>query len=163
MLIENLNQYTEEQIICLKNEDNQLRLLIKECPDGNKLKLLTDAVVNERTDVSLVIASDNNNLIASPGFECMSDNVSDVSLFNRKEVLSSIDGISIANMKRLQRFPLYHENLTTLLLQLPFEVLDNITPANLPNLKRIYVNWGSDKKNEMLLSRFKGFCKVGVW
>lgn len=37
MLIENLNQYTEEQIICLKNEDNQLRLLIKECPDGNKL------------------------------------------------------------------------------------------------------------------------------
>lgn len=93
----------------------------------------------------------------------MSDNVSDVSLFNRKEVLSSIDGISIANMKRLQRFPLYHENLTTLLLQLPFEVLDNITPANLPNLKRIYVNLGSDKKNEMLLSRFKGFCKVGVW
>ena len=33
MFIEKLNQYTEEQIIGLKNEGNQLRLLIKEQPD----------------------------------------------------------------------------------------------------------------------------------
>ena len=38
-------------------------------------------------------------------------------------------------MKRLQSFPLYHENLKNLLLQLPFDVLDNIIPENLPNLK----------------------------
>lgn len=52
MLIEKLNQYTEEQIVNLKNDDNQLRLLIKECPNVDKLKLLTDAVVNETTEVT---------------------------------------------------------------------------------------------------------------
>ena len=45
MFIEKLNQYTEEQIIGLKNEGNQLRLLIKEQPDIEKLKLLKEAII----------------------------------------------------------------------------------------------------------------------
>lgn len=40
MFIEKLNQYTEGQIIGLKNVDNKLRLLIEEQPDIEKLKLL---------------------------------------------------------------------------------------------------------------------------
>lgn len=77
--------------------------------------------------------------------------------------LHSLTGMSLANMKRLQSFPLYHENLKNLLLQLPFDVLDNIIPENLPNLKHISVNLGSDKKNGMVLDRFKGICEVGIW
>lgn len=306
MFIEKLNQYTEEQIIGLKNEDNQLRLLIKECPDVCKLKLLASTLIKQTTEVTLVLSSNNNNLIAFSDFECMSDNVSRLLLLNRNEVLNSIDGISIfknlkelsitdlysnkinlselelidnleelyllynnlskahhkvlgnlnglqkltvkgldiqlldclpnleylrcyglktgdninvkmpklkhltiyrspqiqslnflsslenivsisldglsqieempdlhnlhsltvmslANMKRLQSFPLYHENLKDLLLQLPINALNDITPENLPNLKSINVNLGSDGRNEMLLSRFRGFCEVGVW
>ena len=37
--------------------------------------------------------------------------------------LHSLTGMSLANMKRLQSFPLYHENLKNLLLQLPFDRL----------------------------------------
>ena len=59
MFIEKLNQYTEEQIIGLKNEGNQLRLLIKEQPDIEKLKLLKEAIINEATEVTLVISSNN--------------------------------------------------------------------------------------------------------
>ena len=40
MFIEKLNQYTEGQIIGLKNEDNKLRLLIEEQPNIEKLQLL---------------------------------------------------------------------------------------------------------------------------
>ena len=53
MFIEKLNQYTEEQIIGLKNEGNQLRLLIKEQPDIEKLKLLKEAIINEATEVTI--------------------------------------------------------------------------------------------------------------
>ena len=307
MFIEKLNQYTEEQIIGLKNEDNKLRLLIEEQPDIEKLKLLKEAIINETTEVTLVMRSNNNNLIAFSYFECISDNIIGVESYNYTEnILKTIEGISIfrnlrsividalydnklcidelvslekleelcisfypitkyqyptlnklnrlkrlkikgldsnilsclpnletltcfnlkdgahlgikapnlrsidiyrspkilnlnflldlkelrsigldglsnveempdlsnlhsltgmslANMKRLQSFPLYHENLKNLLLQLPFDVLDNIIPENLPNLKHISVNLGSDKKNGMVLDRFKGICEVGIW
>lgn len=63
MNIEKLNQYTEEQIAGLSNEDNQLRLIIKEQPNVTKLKLLKKAIVNEMTEVTLVISSNDNNLI----------------------------------------------------------------------------------------------------
>ena len=283
MFIEKLNQYTEEQIIGLKNEDNKLRLLIEEQPDIEKLKLLKEAIINETTEVTLVMRSNNNNLIAFSYFECISDNIIGVESYNYTEnILKTIEGISIfrnlrsividalydnklcidelvslekleelcmsfypitkyqyptlnklnrlkrlkikgldsnmlsclpnletltcfnlkdgthlgikapnlrsidiyrspkilnlnflldlkelrsigldglsnveempdlsslhsltgmslANMKRLQSFPLYHENLKNLLLQLPFDVLDNIIPENLPNLKQISV------------------------
>jgi hypothetical protein len=46
---------------------------------------------------------------------------------------------------------------------LPLDALDNVIPENLPNLKRISVNLGSDKKSEMILDRFKGICEVGIW
>lgn len=307
MFIEKLNQYTEEQIIGLKNEDNKLRLLIEEQPDIEKLKLLKEAIINETTEVTLVMRSNNNNLIAFSYFECISDNIIGVESYNYTEnILKTIEGISIfrnlrsividalydnklcidelvslekleelcmsfypitkyqyptlnklnrlkrlkikgldsnmlsclpnletltcfnlkdgthlgikapnlrsidiyrspkilnlnflldlkelrsigldglsnveempdlsslhsltgmslANMKRLQSFPLYHENLKNLLLQLPFDVLDNIIPENLPNLKHISVNLESDKKNGMVLDRFKGICEVGIW
>lgn len=307
MFIEKLNQYTEEQIIGLKNEDNKLRLLIEEQPDIEKLKLLKEAIINETTEVTLVMYSNNNNLIAFSYFECISDNIIGVESYNYTEnILKTIEGISIfrnlrsividalydnklcidelvslekleelcmsfypitkyqyptlnklnglkrlkikgldsnilsclpnletltcfnlkdgthlgikapnlrnidiyrspkilnlnflldlkklisigldglsnveempdlsslhsltgmslANMKRLQSFPLYHENLKNLLLQLPFDVLDNIIPENLPNLKHISVNLGSDKKNRMVLDRFNGICEVGIW
>ena len=307
MFIEKLNQYTEEQIIGLKNEGNQLRLLIKEQPDIEKLKLLKEAIINEATEVTLVISSNNNNLIAFSYFECISDNVIGVESYNYTEnILKTIEGISIfrnlrsividalydkklcidelaslenleelcmsfypitkyqypalnklnglkrlkikgldsnklsclpnletltcfnlkdgthlgikapnlrnidiyrspkilnlnflldlkelrciyldglsnveempdlsslhsltcmslANMKRLQSFSLYHENLKNLYLQLPLDALGNVIPENLPNLKRISVNLGSDKKSEMILDRFKGICEVGIW
>ena len=307
MFIEKFNQYTEEQIIGLKNEGNQLRLLIKEQPDIEKLKLLKEAIINEVTEVTLVISSNNNNLIAFSYFDCISDNVIGVESYNYTEnILKTIEGISIfrnlrsividalydnklcidelvslekleelcmsfypitkyqyptlnklnrlkrlkikgldsnmlsclpnletltcfnlkdgthlgikapnlrsidiyrspkilnlnflldlkelrciyldglsnveempdlsslhsltcmslANMKRLQSFPLYHENLKNLYLQLPLDALDNVIPENLPNLKRISVNLGSDKKSEMILDRFKGICEVGIW
>ena len=307
MFIEKLNQYTEEQIIGLKHEDNKLRLLIEEQPDIEKLKLLKEAIINETTEVTLVMRSNNNNLIAFSYFECISDNIIGVESYNYTEnILKTIEGISIfrnlrsividalydhklcidellslekleelcmsfypitkyqyptlnklnrlkrlkikgldsnmlsclpnletltcfnlkdgahlgikapnlrsidiyrspkilnlnflldlkelrsigldglsnveempdlsslhsltgmslANMKRLQSFPLYHENLKNLLLQLPFDVLDNIIPENLPNLKHISVNLGSDKKNGMVLDRFNGICEVGIW
>lgn len=285
MFIEKLNQYTEGQIIGLKHEDNKLRLLIEEQPDIEKLKLLKEAIINETTEVTLVMRSNNNNLIAFSYFECISDNIIGVESYNYTEnILKTIEGISIfrnlrsividalydnklcidelvslelnrlkrlkikgldsnmlsclpnletltcfnlkdgthlgikapnlrsidiyrspkilnlnflldlkelrsigldglsnveempdlsnlhsltgmslANMKRLQSFPLYHENLKNLLLQLPFNVLDNIIPENLPNLKNISVNLGSDKKNGMVLDRFKGICEVGIW
>ena len=70
MFIEKLNQYTEEQIIGLKHEDNKLRLLIEEQPDIEKLKLLKEAIINETTEVTLVMRSNNNNLIAFSYFEC---------------------------------------------------------------------------------------------
>ena len=308
MFVEKLNQYTEGQIIGLKNEDNKLRLLIEEQPDIEKLKLLKEAIINETTEVTLVMRSNNNNLIAFSYFECISDNIIGVESYNYTEkILKTIEGISIfrnlrsividalydnklcidelvslekleelcmsfypitkyqyfsfieqaeqtetiknkkissnmlscltnletltcfnlkdgthlgikapnlrsihiyrspkilnlnflldlkelksigldglsnveempdlsslhsltgmslANMKRLQSFPLYHENLKNLLLQLPFDVLDNIIPENLPNLKHISVNLGSDKKNGMVLDRFNGICEVGIW
>ena len=75
MFIEKLNQYTEEQIIGLKHEDNKLRLLIEEQPDIEKLKLLKEAIINETTEVTLVMRSNNNNLIAFSYFECISDNI----------------------------------------------------------------------------------------
>lgn len=307
MFIEKLNQYTEEQIIGLKNEDNQLRLSIKEQPDVRKLKLLKEAVINETTEVTLVMWSDNNNLIAYSDFECMFDNVIGFESYNyTKNILKTIEGISmfrnlrnvvidalydnklcidelvslekledlhmsfypltkyqypalnklkglkklkvkgldstlltclpnlealtcfglkdgtslgikmpnlksisiyrsqkilnldflldlkelrsidldglsnveeipdlrslhclvgmaLANMKRLKRFPIFHEGLKNLLLNLPLETLDNITPENLPNLKHISVNLGSDRKSETVLNRFEGICEVGRW
>lgn len=71
MFVEKLNQYTEGQIIGLKNEDNKLRLLIEEQPDIEKLKLLKEAIINETTEVTLVMRSNNNNLIAFSYFECI--------------------------------------------------------------------------------------------
>lgn len=91
------------------------------------------------------------------------DGLGNVEEFPNLCSLHSLTGMSLANMKRLQSFPLYHENLENLLLQLPFDVLDNITPENLPKLKHISVNLGSDKKNGMILNRFNGICEVGIW
>lgn len=85
MFIEKLNQYTEEQIIGLKNEDNKLRLLIEEQPDIEKLKLLKEAIINETTEVTLVMRSNNNNLIAFSYFECISDNIIGVESYNYTE------------------------------------------------------------------------------
>lgn len=85
MFIEKLNQYTEEQIIGLKNEDNKLRLLIEEQPDIEKLKLLKKAIINETTEVTLVMRSNNNNLIAFSYFECISDNIIGVESYNYTE------------------------------------------------------------------------------
>lgn len=96
MFIEKLNQYTEEQIIGLKNEDNKLRLLIEEQPDIEKLKLLKEAIINETTEVTLVMRSNNNNLIAFSYFECISDNIIGVESYNYTEnILKTIEGISI--------------------------------------------------------------------
>lgn len=307
MVIEKLNQYTEEQIVGLKNEDNLLRLLIKEQPDVSKVQLLKEVVINEDTEVTLVMSSKNNNSIAYSDFECMSDNIAGVEIYNYGgEVLKTISGISLfknlkkvviealydnkicinelvsleklenlcmsyypltkyqypalnklnrlkelrvngldstllsclpnleeltcfglkdgtnlgikmpnlkgiciyrsrkilnldflldlknlrnisldgvsnveeipdlrnlhclvgmalSNMKRLKRFPIFHGGLKNLLLNLPLETLDNITPENLPNLEKISVNLGSDKKSEMVLNRFEGICEVGRW
>ena len=91
------------------------------------------------------------------------DGLSNVEEMPDLSSLHSLTGMSLANMKLLQSFPLYHENFKNLLLQLPFDVLDNIIPENLPNLKHISVNLGSDKKNGMVLDRFKGICEVGIW
>lgn len=85
MFIEKLNQYTEEQIIGLKHEDNKLRLLIEEQPDIEKLKLLKEAIINETTEVTLVMRSNNNNLIAFSYFECISDNIIGVESYNYTE------------------------------------------------------------------------------
>lgn len=112
MLIEKLNQYTEEQIVNLKNDDNQLRLLIEECPNVDKLKLLTDAVVNETTEVTLVIASDNNNLVAFSDFECISNNVKVIESYNYGQTLKSIEGISMfENLRKLVIDALYDDKL----------------------------------------------------
>lgn len=307
MVIERLNQYTEKQIIGLKNEDNLLRLLIEERPDINKVKLLHKVIVNEDVNVTLVMCSKDNNLINYSDFECMRENItgveiysyggetlktiSGISIFNNLEKLiiealydnkmcidellslkklenlcmsfyplskhhypvlnrlsglkkmkvkgldsnqlsclpnlevltcfglkdetklgiktpnlkslhiyrspkilnlnfllelknlrsinldglSNVEeipdlrnlhclvGMSLANMKRLKRFPLFHEEIKNLLLNLPVEALDNITPENLPNLEKICVNLGSDKKSGMVLSRFEGICEIGRW
>ena len=91
------------------------------------------------------------------------DGLSNVEEMPDLSSLHSLTSMSLANMKRLQSFPLYHENLENLLLQLPFDILDNIIPKNLPNLKHISVNLGSDKKNGMVLDKFNGMCEVGIW
>lgn len=113
MFIEKLNQYTEEQIIGLKNEGNQLRLLIKEQPDIEKLKLLKEAIINEATEVTLVISSNNNNLIAFSYFECISDNVIGVESYNYTEnILKTIEGISIfRNLRSIVIDALYDKKL----------------------------------------------------
>ena len=91
------------------------------------------------------------------------DGLSNVEEMPDLSSLHSLTSMSLANMKQLQSFPLYHENLENLLLQLPFDVLDNIIPKNLPKLKHISVNLGSDKKNGMVLDKFNGMCEVGIW
>lgn len=91
------------------------------------------------------------------------DGLSNVEEMPDLSSLHSLTCMSFANMKRLQSFPLYHENLKNLYLQLPLDLLNNVIPENLPNLKRISVNLGSDKKSEMILDRFKGICEVGIW
>ena len=103
MFIEKLNQYTEEQIIGLKNEDNKLRLLIEEQPDMENLKLLKEAIINETTEVTLVMRSNNNNLIAFSYFE----------LYNyTKNILKTIEGISIfRNLRSIVIDALYDNKL----------------------------------------------------
>lgn len=303
MFIEKLNQYTEEQIAGLKNEDNQLRLIIDEQPDVKKLQLLKDAIINETTEVTLVIWSNDNNLIELSKFECINNNVVGFESYNYGEMLKSIKGISmfgnlrkvvidqlydnklcidelaslenleelymrpipitkyqypglnklsilrrlkvvgldsnmlsclpnleklvcygfkdgsnlehvmpnlkefiiirspmikeldflfglkrlnyicldglsqieelpdlssistleslcLVNMKRLKKFPIHHMGLKELVVKLPLEALDDVTPENLPNLGSIIVDLGSIKRNEMVLSRFRGFCKA---
>ena len=91
------------------------------------------------------------------------DGLSNVEEMPDLSSLHSLTCMSFADMKRLQSFPLYHENLKNLYLQLPLDSLNNVIPENLPNLKRISVNLGSDKKSEMILDRFKGICEVGIW
>ena len=91
------------------------------------------------------------------------DGLSNVEEMPDLSSLHSLTCMSLANMKRLQSFPLYHENLKNLSLQLPLDLLNNVIPENLPNLKHISVNLGSDKKSEMILDRFKGICEVGIW
>ena len=91
------------------------------------------------------------------------DGLSNVEEMPDLSSLHSLTCMSLANMKRLQSFPLYHENLKNLYLQLPLDSLNNVIPENLPNLKHISVNLGSDKNSEMILDRFKGICEVGIW
>lgn len=113
MFVEKLNQYTEGQIIGLKNEDNKLRLLIEEQPDIEKLKLLKEAIINETTEVTLVMRSNNNNLIAFSYFECISDNIIGVESYNYTEkILKTIEGISIfRNLRSIVIDALYDNKL----------------------------------------------------
>lgn len=305
MNIRKLNQYSEEQIIGLKNEDNKVRLIIDEQPDLMKLQLLKDAIINETTEVTLVIWSNDNNLIELSEFECISNNVVGFESYNYGEMLKSIKGISIfknlrdvvidqlydnklcidelaslenleklhmrpipitkyqypglnklsvlkrlevvgldsnmlsclpnleelicyrfkdgsnleyvmpnlkkiiiidspkikeldflfgltrlnyihleglsqieelpdlssistleslrlVNMKRLKKFPIHHMGLKELAVKLPMDALDDVRPENLPKLGKIIVNLGSNKRSEMVLSRFRGFCEVSM-
>ena len=112
MNIEKLNQYTEEQIAGLSNEDNQLRLIIKEQPNVTKLKLLKKAIVNEMTEVTLVISSNDNNLIDFSNFECINNNVIGVESYNYGQMLKSIRGISIfENLRKVVIEALYDNKL----------------------------------------------------
>ena len=112
MNIRKLNQYSEEQIIGLKNEDNKVRLIIDEQPDLMKLQLLKDAIINETTEVTLVIWSNDNNLIELSKFECISNNVVGFESYNYGEMLKSIKGISIfKNLRNVVINQLYDNKL----------------------------------------------------
>lgn len=52
--------------------------------------------------------------------------------------------------------------LKELAVKLPMDALDDVRPENLPKLGKIIVNLGSNKRSEMVLSRFRGFCEVSM-
>jgi len=112
MNIEKLNHYTEEQIVGLSNEDNQLRLIINEQPDVTKLKLLKEAIINNITEVTLVMSSKDNNLIDFSNFECIKNNVIGFESYNYGQMLKSIEGISMfGNLRKVVIDALYDDKL----------------------------------------------------
>lgn len=112
MVIERINQYSEEQIASLQNSENIIRLIIKEQPDKHKLELLKRYVVNNDTAIQLCFSAVDNNTIRFEDFECLADKVVDIESYNRKTVLVSIVGISIfENLKELVISDLYDNKI----------------------------------------------------
>ena len=152
MTIENLNQYTFEQLVSLKNTDKNIVLLIKEQPDVSKIMALKESIIKDDTSISLVISSNNNNLIKFSDFEYISNNVTKLLLLNRNEILNSIEGISIfCNLNELSITDLYSNKID--LNELQF----------LGNFEELYLLYNNlSKVHHKILGNLKKLKKLTV-
>lgn len=152
MIIEKLNQYTHEQIISLKNDENDIRLILEQQPDITKLIDLKKNVINSECIISLVLNSNNNNDIKFLDFECLKDNIFVLESYNRKEKLVNINGISI--LKKLQKVvisDLYVKDLNIEELELLNELVE---------FKLLYNNL--TQKQHKSLGNFKNLKKLTI-
>lgn len=72
------------------------------------------------------------------------------------------------NMKNLEYFPVLNEymefvKLSGNLSKLEIQCLSELTPDKLPNIKRIAIDLGNDKKSDIVLNRFLNVCESGKW
>lgn len=60
MIIVNLEEFTQEQILSLKNSDSNFVLIINRAPDKKKIATL-QSIIDETCSISLMLYADNNN------------------------------------------------------------------------------------------------------
>lgn len=111
MFIDNINEYSYNEIKSLQNKDNTIRWVIEEEPDWDKVNLLKDCHINDNTEMVLVFAGEDNNVDYSK-YESIKDNVVGVKSYNRGDELKTISGISIfPYLKEVAITDLYDKNI----------------------------------------------------
>lgn len=111
MVIENLNNYNNAQIASLANSDDTIRLIVNEIIKEDKLEALK-TLVAKNTTITLVLVSNNNNIINYEQFEGIKENIIAIESYNRRTELESISGISLfAQLKKLVIADLYAKNI----------------------------------------------------
>lgn len=113
MLIENLNNKSENEIKKIRLEQTSLRLLFEQKPNKEKLQLFNDLILKHREDVTLVLKSTKNNWINLNDFQSI-NNIRDIefSTFNKNPKFDNLDGIeSFKKLKEVSFSYNYSNNI----------------------------------------------------
>ena len=106
-IVKDFNKLDDDSILCLKNIENPIRVLLNNTPQPYKLSMLNDEVLAKGvTNVTLVLSSqDKVNWINLNDFQNLSL-IPSIEIHNNTLDFKSIDGIQ--NFKHLKSFSLLY-------------------------------------------------------
>ncbi|MCS2301358.1 hypothetical protein [Bacteroides ovatus] len=126
-------------------------------------QLQTLSIHKSSKDLELDFLSDLSYLV---GLEI--DGLSHIQKIPNLNNLVHLRRLWLNNMKNLECFPMLNKymefiKLSGNLSKLNIECLSELTPDKLPNIKRIAIDLGSDKKSDIILKRFFNICESSKW